>query len=116
MAKNYSKDKIINNKQTALLKFRVNPEKDEQGNYTYEYKQSGEIDYSKKRYTNGFSQTSDTDILKPNYYVDDIYINTSNSEDNDIKDMILDINPLNENNVWSSNWETILNFDDLKKL
>ena len=116
MAKNYSKDKIINNKQTALLKFRVNPEKDEQGNYTYEYKQSGEIDYSKKRYTNGFFQTSDTDILKPNYYVDDIYINTSNSEDNDIKDMILDINPLNKNNVWSSNWETILNFDDLKKL
>lgn len=122
MAKNYDTSKMINNLSTPLVKFRNNPEQDETGEYTYDFKQSGEIDYSKNRFTEGFFQTTGTDINKPNYYATDIYVDTSSSSSSRIQNMRLDVNPHKRNATttiggsWADHWTTILDFDQLKAL
>lgn len=116
MAKNYNTSKKINNVSTPIAKIRFNPEIDENGNYTYDTKQSGEVDYSKNRFTAGFFQTTSSDIKKPNYYVNDIFLDTTNSASSRIKDMRLDINPVVSSSDWAEHWSTILDFDDFKNL
>lgn len=121
MAKNYYSSKMINGVSTPIVKFRVNPEQDEDGNYTYDYKQNGEIDYSKNRFTEGFFQTADNDITKPNYYATDVYVETTKRSNERIQDMRLDVNPHKRSSetvgtAWVDHWTTILDFDDLANL
>lgn len=116
MAKNYDSTKMINGVSTPIVKFRVNPEKDENGNYTYDFKQSGEIDYSKSRFTEGFFQTTDKGIAKPNYYATDVFVDTSRRSNVRIQDMRLDVNPHKSENSWVDHWTTILDFDDFSNL
>lgn len=102
---------------TPLLKFRINPDgKDSDGYNIYGYNQNGEIDYSKNRYTASLFQTMTTTNSTYNYYIDDIYIDTTQTSQ--IKKMQLDVAPPSGANSdgWADAWTTIISFDDLKKL
>lgn len=114
-AKNYSSDKSIDGKASPFIKFRINPEgRGEDGNYIYRYKQSGEIDYSLNRYTSCLFQkstTTDTDI---NYYLNNLFIDTTGS--GTIKNMQLDCAPTNSSQSWVEAWSTILTYDELKSM
>lgn len=114
MAKNYDTEKCINGVATTIAKFRVNPEMDENNNYTYQTKQSGEVDYNQSRYTVGLFQNTETDITKPNYYTFDMYFDTTGT--GSIKEFQLDMDPPNGTSGWASYWSTALTFDDLKAL
>lgn len=113
-AKNYDSSKMIGGESTPIVKFRINPEKDKDGNYMYQYKQSAEIDYYQSRYTVGTFQTLQNDIYEPNYFGKDLYFNFNNSSR--IKDIRLDVAPKNGKTDWSSYWTTILDNDDFKNL
>lgn len=113
-AKNYDADKCIGGVATTLAKFRINPEVDENGKYTYQTKQSGEINYDEKRYTVALFQNETSDINEPNYFTNDMYFDTRKT--GTIKNIQLDIDPANTSNSWADYWTTALNFDDLKAL
>lgn len=109
-AKNYSPDKSIGGVTTPFLKFRINSDNDLNSDTFYAYKQIGEIDYSKKRYTVGLFQNEkdNTDDLEINYYTKGIYIDTTGKSD--IKNIQIDAN------LWREAWNTIIDYQELKEL
>ena len=113
-AKNYDSSKMIGGESTPIVKFRINPEKDKDGNYMYQYKQSAEVNYYQSRYTVGTFQTLQSSINEPNYFAKDIYFNFNNNSR--LKDIRLDVAPKNGETNWSSYWTTILDNDDFKAL
>ena len=114
MAKNYAADKCIGGKATTIAKFRINPEVNENGEYTYQTKQSGEVNYDESRYTVALFQNETTDINEPNYFTNDMYFDTSGT--GVIKNIQLDMNPSKGNSDWASYWSTVLDYDALKAL
>lgn len=99
---------------TPFLKFRINPEgKDSEGYNIYSYNQTGEIDYNKSRYTVSLFQTITTEEGNYNYYIDNLYIDTTQTSD--IKEMQLDVTPPSGNG-WADAWTTIVSYDELKEL
>ena len=114
MAKNYDADKCIGGKTTTIAKFRINPEVNENGEYTYQTKQSGEINYAEERYTIALFQNETSNINEPNYFTNDMYFDTSGNSD--IKNIQLDMNPATTSGAWAPYWSTALNYDDLKAL
>lgn len=115
-AKNYSSDKSIGGVTTPFLKFRINPDNDLNSDTFYAYKQLGEIDYSKKRYTVGLFQNEkdNNDDLKINYYTKGIYIDTTGK--NDIKNIQIDANNVGSNSSWRTAWNSIITYQELKEL
>lgn len=113
-AKNYDANKCIGGVATTLAKFRINPEVDVNGQYTYQTKQSGEINYAEKRYTVALFQNETSNINEPNYFTNDMYFDTSGNSE--IKNIQLDMDPENGSSSWASYWATALNYDDLKAL
>ena len=117
-AKNYSSDKSIGGATTAFLKFRINPDNDLNSDTFYAYKQLGEIDYSKKRYTVGLFQNEkdNNDDLEINYYTKGIYIDTTGK--NDINNIQIDANlaSSNDKTTWRQAWNTIVSYQELKEL
>lgn len=113
-AKNYDANKCIGGVATTLAKFRINPEVDVNGQYTYQTKQSGEINYAEERYTVALFQNETSNINEPNYFTNDMYFDTSGNSD--IKNIQLDMDPATSSNAWASYWSTALNYDDLKTL
>ena len=106
-AKNYSPDKSIGGVTTPFLKFRINSDNDLNSDTFYAYKQIGEIDYSKKRYTVGLFQNEkdNNDDLEINYYTKGIYIDTTGKSD--IKNIQIDAN------LWREAWNTIIDYQEL---
>lgn len=115
-AKNYSSDKSIGGVTTPFLKFRINPDNDLNSDTFYAYKQLGEIDYSKKRYTVGLFQNEkdNNDDLEINYYTKGIYIDTTGK--NDIKNIQIDANNVGSNSSWRTAWNSIITYQELKEL
>ena len=113
-AKNYDANKCIGGVATTFAKFRINPEVDENGQYTYQTKQSGEINYAEKRYTVALFQNETSNINEPNYFTNDMYFDTSGNSE--IKNIQLDMDPATGSGSWASYWTTALNYDDLKAL
>lgn len=117
-AKNYSSEKSIGGATTAFLKFRINSDNDLNSDTFYAYKQLGEIDYSKKRYTVGLFQNEkdNNDDLEINYYTKGIYIDTTGK--NDIKNIQIDANlaSSNDKTTWRQAWNTIIDYQELKEL
>lgn len=114
MAKNYDTDKCIGGTSTAIAKFRFNPEVDENNNYTYQTKQTGEINYDQARFTVGLFQNEETEITQPNYFTYDMYFDTRGT--GRIKSFQLDMDPPNGSADWAAYWSTALSYDDLKAL
>lgn len=115
-AKNYSSDKSIGGVTTPFLKFRINPDNDLNSDTFYAYKQLGEIDYSKKRYTVSLFQNEkdNNDDLEINYYTKGIYIDTTGK--NDIKNIQIDANNVGSNSSWRTAWNSIITYQELKEL
>ncbi len=97
-----------------LLKIRANAEKDDEGSYTYDYKQSGEVDYEFHRYTTYLLPRSASSHLDFNYYVNDVFIPKFPSSD--LTDFSLDINVTNSTSGWVDNWASILSYEDFASL
>ena len=114
MAKNYASDKCIGGKATTIAKFRINPEVDETGEYTYQTKQSGEINYDEERYTVALFQNETSDINEPNYFTNDMYFDTSGT--GVIKSIQFDMNPPTDGSNWAAYWSTVLDYTALKAL
>ena len=114
MAKNYASDKCIGGNATTIAKFRINPEVDENGKYTYQTKQSGEINYDESRYTVALFQNETSNINEPNYFTKDMYFDTRGT--GRIKNIQLDMDPPKGKVDWSSYWSTVFDYDALKAL
>lgn len=103
-AKNYAR----NETQSSLLKFRVNVDNSiDYDESIYLHNQSGEIDYSKNRYTVCLFQENDENDLNINYYTSNLLIDSSNT-------MQLDINM--SIGGWLGDWNTILSNERMKAL
>ena len=97
-----------------LLKIRANAEKDDDGSYTYNYKQSGEVDYKLQRYTTYLLPKTVSSHLDFNYFTDDVFIPKFPSSD--LTDFSLDINVTNSTSGWTDHWASILSYEDFVAL
>ena len=115
-SKNSIKYSSSDSSQKPILKMRTNADLtiDSDGDYTYEYDQTGEIDYSNNRYTTIFDYVDDADISngEPNYQIKNFYVDTTSTSNT----YQLDVNLINSGGGWGGDWNTLLNTSDLANL